>query len=217
MRAGVDRDRERGAERRRVLGHHHREPELRELLFGERQADETARVRRHEVDLLGRDLLGRDAEVALVLAILVVHEDDHATGANLRRWLGTAVISAAPLRVRAFVCERWPARAADDSAAGEAFESRARGLLDRDALREVPRLVDVRAAVDRDVVREQLERDRQQAAASGAERVVGTAITSRDSPQLGRRRVGDAMMRPPRDSTSFRLRERLPVDRVAAG
>src|SRR2546425_9300474 len=33
--------------------------------------------------MLGRDPLGRDAQVALVLAILVVHEDDHAAGADL--------------------------------------------------------------------------------------------------------------------------------------
>jgi hypothetical protein len=35
-------------------------------------------VRRHEVDDLGRDLFGGADEVAFVLAILVVHDDDHA-------------------------------------------------------------------------------------------------------------------------------------------
>jgi hypothetical protein len=33
--------------------------------------------------VLGRDALGGDAEIALVLAILVVHEDDHAAGTDL--------------------------------------------------------------------------------------------------------------------------------------
>ena len=82
--ARVDRDRERGAERRAVLAHHHGQPEPLAALLGERQADEPAPVRRHEVDVLGRDALGRDAEIALVLPVLVVHEDDHAPGADLR-------------------------------------------------------------------------------------------------------------------------------------
>src|SRR5438128_770916 len=61
----------------------------------EREADEPAPVGRHEVDVLGRDALGRDAEVALVLAVLVVHEDDHAAGADLgERLLGTDHVRA---------------------------------------------------------------------------------------------------------------------------
>ena len=79
----VDRHRERGAERGAVLAHHHGQPELLALVLGERQADEPAPVRGHEVDVLGGDALGGDAEIALVLAILVVHQDDHAAGADL--------------------------------------------------------------------------------------------------------------------------------------
>ena len=93
----VDRDGERGAERRAVLAHHHGEAELVAAVLGERQADEPPPVRRHEVDVLGGDALGRDAEVALVLAILVVHEDDHAAGANLLQRLFDGD-DAAPLR-----------------------------------------------------------------------------------------------------------------------
>src|SRR5262249_27399015 len=48
-----------------------------------READQAARVRRHEVDVLGRDELGREHEVALVLAILVVDQDHHLAGADL--------------------------------------------------------------------------------------------------------------------------------------
>jgi hypothetical protein len=40
-------------------------------------------VRRHEVDDLGRDQLGGADEVALVLAVLVVHDDDHAAVAQV--------------------------------------------------------------------------------------------------------------------------------------
>ena len=77
---GVDRHRERGAERGGVLGDHHRQAELAQLLLGHRQADQAAPFGGHEVDRLGRDLLRGHAEVALVLAVLVVHDDDHAAG-----------------------------------------------------------------------------------------------------------------------------------------
>ena len=56
---------------------HQRDLELVEPLAGHRQADQPAAVRRHEVDRLGRHLLGGDRQVALVLAILVVDDDDH--------------------------------------------------------------------------------------------------------------------------------------------
>ena len=77
-------------------------PELVALLLGEREADEPAAVRGHEVDVLGRDALGGDAEVALVLAILVVHEDDHATGADFLQRLfdGDDRRSVTPVRHR---------------------------------------------------------------------------------------------------------------------
>src|SRR5439155_19234991 len=46
-------------------------------------ADPPARVRRHEVDVIGGDELGGHDEVALVLAVLVVDHDDHAPGGDL--------------------------------------------------------------------------------------------------------------------------------------
>ena len=61
---------------------HHRQPQRRDLLLGQRQADEPAPVARHEVDRLGRDQIGGHGQVALVLAILVVDQDDHAAGAD---------------------------------------------------------------------------------------------------------------------------------------
>ena len=42
-----------------------------------------ATVRRHERDRLGRDELGGDREVALVLAISVVDDDDEAARADV--------------------------------------------------------------------------------------------------------------------------------------
>jgi hypothetical protein len=108
----VDRDRERGAERRAVLADHHRQPELVAAVLGERQTDEPAPVGGHEVDVLGGDALGRDAEVALVLAILVVHEDHHADRRGRRR--------ARPRRARWRCPGDAPASSADDSGVGGA-------------------------------------------------------------------------------------------------
>ena len=67
---------------RRIIGSSRR----LDLLLLEREADEAAAVGGHEVDVLGRDGLGRHAEVALVLAVLVVDEDDHAARRGSRRW-----------------------------------------------------------------------------------------------------------------------------------
>ena len=73
-----------------------------------RQADQAAAVRRHEVDRLRRDLLGGDRQVAFVLAILVVDDDDHLAGADR----GDRVLDAgertgacaAPLAMRDLAC-----------------------------------------------------------------------------------------------------------------
>ena len=57
--------------------------ELLDAVPGKGEADQAAGVPGHEVDgVWGRELRGDD-EVALVLAILVVHEDEHAPSARL--------------------------------------------------------------------------------------------------------------------------------------
>src|SRR5690349_21112383 len=48
--------------------------------FGDRHADRAAPVARQEVDLLGRDELRGEHQVALVLAVLVVDQDDDLAG-----------------------------------------------------------------------------------------------------------------------------------------
>ncbi len=50
---------------------------------GSDEADQAAAVGGHEVDRLGRGHLGGDHEVALVLAVLVVDEDEHAAVAGV--------------------------------------------------------------------------------------------------------------------------------------
>ena len=81
--ARLDRNREGGAERRLVLARHLLEAELVAALLGQAEADQPARVRRHEVDRLGRRELRGDRQVALVLAVLGVDDDDEASLADV--------------------------------------------------------------------------------------------------------------------------------------
>ena len=78
---GVDRHGERGALRLGVVGDHQREPQLVEPVAFDRHADHAAGVADHERHRLGRHLLRRHDEVALVLAIGVV-DDDHDLAAR---------------------------------------------------------------------------------------------------------------------------------------
>jgi hypothetical protein len=78
-----DRHGECGAERSLVITDHHAEAELVDSLGRHRQANQAAPVFGHEVDGFRRCQLGGHAEVALVFALLVIHQDDHAAAANL--------------------------------------------------------------------------------------------------------------------------------------
>ena len=71
----LDRDGEGCAVTRLVLGGHRRQAQLSRTLCADRQADQAARMLGHEVDLVGRGKLGRDDDIALVLAVLGVHQD----------------------------------------------------------------------------------------------------------------------------------------------
>ena len=53
-------------------------------LAGHRKTDQAAAVRRHEVDRFGRDFFGGDHQVAFVLAILIVDDDDDSAFLDLR-------------------------------------------------------------------------------------------------------------------------------------
>ena len=93
--ARLDRDGERGLVPRAVVRAHQRQAELLDALAGQRQADQAARVAGHEVDRVGRGELRRDDQVALVLPVLVVDQDEHAAVARfldqlLGGWTGTA-------------------------------------------------------------------------------------------------------------------------------
>ena len=88
---GVDGLGERGAEVGGVLGRHLAEAKVVEALLGHGQADQAAAVLGHEVDGFRRDLLGGHGQVALVFAVFVVDDHDHAAGADvLQRGLDIA-------------------------------------------------------------------------------------------------------------------------------
>jgi len=53
------------------------------VLLGEREAQIAARDGEHEVDALGCDELRREDQVALVLAVLIVGQDDHLARAQV--------------------------------------------------------------------------------------------------------------------------------------
>jgi hypothetical protein len=78
----LDRHGEVGAERRTVAGRHHRQFEAIADLLGQGQADEAAGVADHEIDRLGRHVFGGKYEVAFILAVFLVDQNDHAPGAQ---------------------------------------------------------------------------------------------------------------------------------------
>ena len=61
-----------------VLGRHELESELLDAVRRHRQADQAAAVPRHEIDDHGLAFLRGNDEIAFVLAVLVVDEDEHA-------------------------------------------------------------------------------------------------------------------------------------------
>ena len=60
--------------------HHRRQMQARRFLGRQRRAEDAAGVADHEGDLLRLRLLGGHDQVALVLAILVVDDDDQLAG-----------------------------------------------------------------------------------------------------------------------------------------
>ena len=80
---GVHRYRKRSAERRGVVRHHHRDTQLSDALFGERQTDQPTAMGRHKINCFRSDFLGSHAEIAFVLAVFIIHQNDHLTAANI--------------------------------------------------------------------------------------------------------------------------------------
>src|SRR5690606_37549519 len=80
---GLDGNGELGAETGAVARRHQWQLEQLAALAGHRHADQAAGEAGHEVDVLGGDAFGGDDDIAFVLAVLVIHEDDHLAGADV--------------------------------------------------------------------------------------------------------------------------------------
>ena len=88
----VDRDGEGGAERGVVLRHHRIEMQAPRLFGAERRADDARGIADDERHLLRRAERGRDEQIALVLAVVVVGDDDDlAFGEGLDRRFDASV------------------------------------------------------------------------------------------------------------------------------
>ena len=65
------------------LADHQRQAQLFAALSGQRQADQTPAVTRHEIDIGGAHAAGGHDQVALVLAGFIIQDDDHPAGAQV--------------------------------------------------------------------------------------------------------------------------------------
>ena len=64
-----------------------RKPEVAHAALGQRERDQPARTGRHEVDRLGRRALRGNEQIAFVLAVFVVDQNQHAAFAHVRQHL----------------------------------------------------------------------------------------------------------------------------------
>ena len=80
---GLDRGRRQPGPGQGAFDRRERQPQLLAALARQGQADESAAVGRHEVDRIGRDAIGGHEQIALVLAVFVVDEDEHAPVARI--------------------------------------------------------------------------------------------------------------------------------------
>ena len=81
--ARLDRDRKGRLVGRHVVRNHRLQAKFVAALGRQSQTDQTARMRRHKVDVVSSDELGRHAEVALILAVWRIDNDDHFATSNI--------------------------------------------------------------------------------------------------------------------------------------
>ena len=80
---GVDRHGEIGLMLGAVIAHHQRQVELPCALWSDRHADQAAGFGGKEINDLRRGLLGGNDQVAFILTVLIIHQDDHSAGADV--------------------------------------------------------------------------------------------------------------------------------------
>ena len=68
---------------RGIALHHQRQGQLFTAITRQGHADQAATMAGHEVDIFRTHVAGRHDQVTLVFAVLVIHQDDHATVANI--------------------------------------------------------------------------------------------------------------------------------------
>jgi len=73
----LDADGKSGVVRALVVDGHHGQSQTIHTLGGHAQTDQPTAVSGHKIDVLRGNLGGCDSEIALVLPVLVVHQDDH--------------------------------------------------------------------------------------------------------------------------------------------
>ena len=71
--------------------HHRLQAELAATRCGQGQADQSARFADHEIDVLRAHFFRGHDEIAFVLAILVIKDHDHASGADVVEDVGDGV------------------------------------------------------------------------------------------------------------------------------
>ncbi|MCY1208902.1 hypothetical protein D9M72_205380 [compost metagenome] len=80
---GLDRHGEVGAVLGAVAADHRVQVQLAAALGGQGQADQPAAVLGHEIDRFRCDEIGSQHQVAFILAVFLIDEDDHAAGADV--------------------------------------------------------------------------------------------------------------------------------------
>ena len=100
----IDRYGEVGLVLRAVVTHHKRDAQLPCTICGDGHANQTAGLTGKEVDNFWRDFLGSDYKVSLVFPVLIIHEDDHLTFANVVQdiWNGIEGHLNSPALARSF-------------------------------------------------------------------------------------------------------------------
>ncbi len=109
---GVDRFREGSSQASGIDRRHGAQLQPRTNLRVERQADQAAAVRGHEIDGFWRDLVGGDGQVAFVLAVFVVNDNKDLALAKIFDRLGNGSKRHSGIAVRRSQRRRtWPAKA----------------------------------------------------------------------------------------------------------
>ena len=81
--SGFNRHGESGAVDRAIAGRHGREFQKFATLAGEREANQATAKTRHEIDGFRRDMVRGQHQIAFVLAVFFIHQDDDAARFHL--------------------------------------------------------------------------------------------------------------------------------------